>query len=364
MRVALLNPCFWPEVRRGSERFARDLADGLLARGHRPRLITSHPGRPRRDVEGGLAITRHWRPPHRLLDDRGFAAHLTHVPFSYLSLRAGDDDVAHALYPTDALAAVRWSQRTGRPAIVTFMGQAERASLAGRRWAAEIALRAAGGAAAVVALSEAAAASLHRWLGIDARVINLGVDLAAFAPDGPRDDVPMVFCPAAVDEPRKRIPLLLAALPVVRRARPGARLVLVRPRNARLAQELTGVAGVELVDPFTDRALLAAAYRAAWVTALPAVDEAFGLVVVESLACGTPIVGRRDGAIPELVDDARLGSLFDGDDPTGLAGALLQALELAEDTATVAACRARGEDFSIDRCVERYVALYSEVTGA
>ena len=34
VHVALLNPVFWPEVRRGSERFARELADGLLARGH------------------------------------------------------------------------------------------------------------------------------------------------------------------------------------------------------------------------------------------------------------------------------------------------------------------------------------------
>ena len=43
-RIALLSPCFWPEVRRGGERFTRELADGLLARGHHPELITSHPG--------------------------------------------------------------------------------------------------------------------------------------------------------------------------------------------------------------------------------------------------------------------------------------------------------------------------------
>ena len=31
LRVALLSPCYWPEVRRGTERFTRDLADGLMA---------------------------------------------------------------------------------------------------------------------------------------------------------------------------------------------------------------------------------------------------------------------------------------------------------------------------------------------
>src|SRR4051794_1062625 len=113
MRIALLSPCFWPEVRRGGERFVRDLADGLLARGHHPRLITSHPGPPSRTVEDGLPITRHWRPPDGLLRRRNFETYTTHVPFSYASLLAGDYDVAHALYTTDALAAARWSKRRG-----------------------------------------------------------------------------------------------------------------------------------------------------------------------------------------------------------------------------------------------------------
>src|SRR2546426_7045888 len=51
LRVALLNPCYWPEVRRGSERVVRELADGLIAHGHKPRLITSHPGLPSRTLE-------------------------------------------------------------------------------------------------------------------------------------------------------------------------------------------------------------------------------------------------------------------------------------------------------------------------
>jgi len=89
LRVALLNPCFWPEVRRGSERFARVLADSLIARGHAPRLITSHSGRPRRAVEDGLPVARLWRPPEARLRRRQFEDHLTHVPLAYLELRRG-----------------------------------------------------------------------------------------------------------------------------------------------------------------------------------------------------------------------------------------------------------------------------------
>ncbi len=58
LRVALLAPAFFPEVRRGGERLVRELADELIARGHRPRLITSHAGRPSRTVEDGLPVFR------------------------------------------------------------------------------------------------------------------------------------------------------------------------------------------------------------------------------------------------------------------------------------------------------------------
>jgi glycosyltransferase involved in cell wall biosynthesis len=159
LRVALLNPCYWPEVRRGSERFARELADGLLSRGRHPSLITSHPGRPR----------RWWRT---------------------------------------------------------------------------------------------------------------------------------VVCPAAVEEPRKHVRLLLEAFALVRERIPEGRLVLSRPRD-RAAAARAGVsadakaAGVEWRD-VDDARSPARAYGEAWVAVLPAVDEAFGLVLLESLACGTPVVGYDD----------------------------------------------------------------------
>jgi glycosyltransferase involved in cell wall biosynthesis len=362
--VALLAPCYWPEVRRGTERFARELADGLVADGHQPRLITSHPGRPARAVEDGLSVWRLPRPPSGALDRRGFEEHLTHVPLSAAALAAARPDVAHALYPTDGVVAGEWSRVSGRPSVLSYMGVPEPHWIDGARLRRRTLALAARRCDAVVALSRVAADRFRSSLGVDARVISPGVDLQTFSPGGARTPEPTIFCAASILAPAKRVHELVAAFALVRGSRPTARLRLsARAADRGRAEQLVaGADGVELVD-VDDRAALVDAYRSAWLTALPSVEEAFGLVLVESLACGTPAVGRRSGAIPEVLDRDGVGVLYEGG-AAALADALLEGLELAEDPATASACRARAEDFSTERCTRAYEALYTELIAA
>jgi glycosyltransferase involved in cell wall biosynthesis len=197
-------------------------------------------------------------------------------------------------------------------------------------------------------------------------VIAPGVDLAAFAPGGARASVPTILCAADPADPRKRVGVLAAAFARVREERPDARLVVQRPGDPAVAAALgLDAPGVELADLASGggpgRAEIAAANRAAWVAALPSVDEGFGLVLLEALACGTPVVGTTSGALPEIVDRPEVGRLCEPDDPAALAAALLEALALAEDPATAAACRARGEDFAAAATGAAYAALYGEI---
>jgi glycosyltransferase involved in cell wall biosynthesis len=89
-------------------------------------------------------------------------------------------------------------------------------------------------------------------------------------------------------------------------------------------------------------------YRDATLTVLPAVHEAFGLSLVESLASGTPVVCTRDGGMVDIVDRPEVGRTFARGDVDGLTDALLAVIDLAAEPATAVTCseHARRWDWS------------------
>ena len=358
--VALLNFCYWPEVRRGTERVLHDVSTGLAARGHRPRIVTSHPGRPARADEDGVTVIRNWRPPDLPLRIRKIGENLTHLPFSFRSLVAENVAVAHAFTPSDALASVGWSRRTGRPSVLSWMGLMSAGWLSYRALRVETVTRAVFGSDALVVLSRTARDSIWRWTGREGRIIHPGVDLRRFTPGGERDERPTIVCAAAPEVPAKRVGLLVRAFSHVRRSRPDARLVLMRPADPALARELARD-GIELSDVGPGEVVHL--YRNAWVSALPSVNEAFGLVIAEALACGTPGVASRGFGPEEILTDDHVGRLFEGEDEHALARALLEALELAQDPATAAACVRRAADFGTDAQTDAHERLYRELLG-
>lgn len=363
MRVTLLNPVYWPEVRRGSERLVHDLAVGLHGTGVQTRILTSHRHRPSCTVEDGVPVHRVWRPPSRPLARRMVQPHVVHLPFSYAALRRRPPDLAHAFYPTDALAAQRWGARAGRPTVLTWAGLANRRALATRWHGPRVLTTATAGAAAVVTLSAAARDALWRWLRVESTVIPPGVDLDAFIPAPERSPQPTILCPADLADTRKRGDVLLEAFAAVRREVPAARLVLSRPRDTGRAAALAAVDGVELHD-LDELAALRAAYGRAHVLALPSRAEAFGMVVVEALACGTPAVVSDDGGSADIVDGPEVGRVVTGARADAVARGLLEALELAGDPSTVPACRARAGAFSAAATTALHVELYEEVLRA
>lgn len=338
MKLGLLSWIYSPEARRGSERLIRDLADGLIARGHEPVLITSVRGRPGHVDEDGLEVVRKWRLPQRPFLAAGLPPGSGQIALNALAARRGGFDVIHAFHPADAVAAAH----SGRPSLFFFQGVLDRGDWKDRARVLATVKHGARNCDVVVVNSQAAAAAFAEHTDVTPRVINPGVDLHAFKRVADRSEQPTIFCPADPSDPRKAVPELDAAIAQIRRKRPDVRAQTLRKGS----------------DPFVRVEELARHYSEAWVTVLPSYRESFGLVLAESLACGTPVVARDDAAGPEIVDRPGIGTLFNG---AGLADAIERVLDEPHDPA---ACRARAEDFSIDRCVEGYLSLYRQIAGS
>jgi glycosyltransferase involved in cell wall biosynthesis len=82
--------------------------------------------------------------------------------------------------------------------------------------------------------------------------------------------------------------------------------------------------------------------------------EPFGLVMIESMACGTPVIATRHGAVPEVIEDGRTGVIVE--DHAQMAGVIEQA-----DTIDPLECRRYVEErFSKERMVADYEAAYAK----
>lgn len=359
MRIAVLHPTYWPEVRRGSERLAHDLGAALARRGHEVTLLASHDGATTESLEDGMRVVRERRLPSppgaHLYED-----HLATVPATIRRLLGGGFDLAHALLPLEGWAASRARRLGGPPYVLSVHGILNREYLVSRRYRLEMLRTAMNGAAATSVLSEAAAEPFGRYALGDPVILPGGVVCAEYEGERSPAKAPTLLCAASLGDPRKRGPLLMEAFARLREEVPDARLVLAGGQDPYVgrAEDDRLPEGVEAVAIDRTEAL-ARAYRSAWATVLPAIHEAFGLVLLESLASGAPVVAARSGASREVAGDDRTGRLFEPDDEADLARAMRAALELSADPGSAERCREQARRYDWDRVVESYEAVYA-----
>lgn len=215
------------------------------------------------------------------------------------------------------------------------------------------------------AVSDAAADLARRYFPGEYTMLFNGIeiDLWAKAEPWPRDERPTVLF-VGRHEPRKGLDVLLDALPELP---PDVRLWVVGdgPDTDALQRRHANDERIEWlgrVDDEEKRRRMAAAD----VYCTPAVrGESFGIVLLEAMAAGTPVVASDiDGYRNVATDgvDARLV-------PPGDAGALGRAVtEVLTDgslaTSLLAGGQARAESFSMEHLAERYLELYEQIRGA
>ena len=278
---------------------------------------------------------------------------------------------AHVGYPEGA-AAARVAARIGVPLVLTehatflariFANPAHRARYA----------EAVRSAARVVAVGSALAAQIRAEMPHAAPklvVIPNTVDVAAFPLQGPDDRDPDELLWVGYRREVKGTGTLLRAFARVRAARPGTVLRLVGRSTTgeeeagwhQLAAEL-GIADAVRFDPPADRAGVAAAMARAGLFVHPGTRETFGIVAVEALASGMPVVATDSGGVTEVLgpDPGALGALVPHSDPAALADAILATLARRQSF-DPARLRAHAESrYGAPAVAGRIADLYDEV---
>jgi glycosyltransferase involved in cell wall biosynthesis len=337
LRIAMIAPPWFtvpPQGYGGVENMCADLVDGLVARGHEVTLIgAGEPG-----TRASRFLPTYADPPSGRLGEP--LPEVLHTAAVARILDSLDVDLVH----DHTLAGPLLARGRGAPTVVTMHGPV--AGEPGEYY------RQLGDTVSLVAISAAQrrAAPDLPWRG----TVHNAVDVTSFPFRTAKDEMALFLGRL---HPDKGVHLAIdaaraAGLPIVVAGKCTEPRELEYFRTCiepRLGPDVT-IFGT--ADAAAKRDLLA---RAA-VLVFPILwDEPFGMVMIEAMACGTPVVALRRGAVPEVVVDGVTGVLCD--DPADLPAAITAARRLSP-----ADCRAQVEScFAAATMVAGYEAVYRAV---
>lgn len=371
MRIALLSYRSKPHCG-GQGVYVRHLSRGLAELGHEVEVFS---GQPYPELDPGVRLTEvpsldlyresdPFRTPHPrefrdgldlaelgLMYTAGFPEPWT---FSVraarlLRQRAHEFDVVH---DNQSLGSGLLSlQRAGMPVLSTVhhpITHDRRVDLAAAKWWRKITLRrwygflrmqkrVARKLPHLLTVSRSSAEDISTDFGVDLdrlRTVPLGVDTELFQPPQRPRTPGRIVAVASADMPMKGVRTLLEAVAKLRTERELELVLVARLApggpTERLIDELAIGDVVRTVSGIDDDEL-AATLGSAEIACVPSLYEGFSLPTVEAMACATPLVVSRAGAIPEVVgDDGECADLVPPGDAEELAGALAAQLNAPE----------------------------------
>jgi len=324
VRIGIACPYTW-DVPGGVQAHVRDLADNLIGRGHEVSVLTPV------DDPDGADLPAYVVPAGRAVPVpyNGSVARLVFGPLSLTRtrrwLREGRFDVLHVHEPTVPSVSMLAVLAASGPIVATFHTATARSrALQVFGTALQPALEKITGR---IAVSPAARRVVVEHLGGDAVLIPNGVDVRRFAGGvtTPRRAGSTVVFLGRIDEGRKGLAVLLEALPELVRLVPDVHLVVAGPGDA---DDVLAAIPPSLRDRVELLGLISEADK---VSLLASGDvycapnthgESFGIVLVEAMAAGLPVVASDLEAFRRVLEDGRAGILF----PVRDAGALARAL--------------------------------------
>ncbi|MDX2540766.1 glycosyltransferase family 4 protein [Streptomyces sp. WI04-05B] len=339
MKIGIVCPYSW-DVPGGVQFHIRDLAEYFIRLGHDVSVLAPA------DDDTPL-------PPYVVSAGRAvpvpYNGSVARLNFGFLSaarvrrwLHDGEFDVIHIHEPASPSLGLLACWAAQGPIVATFhtSNPRSRAMIA----AYSILQAALEKISARIAVSEYARRTLVEHLGGDAVVIPNGVDVDSFAgakpkPEWQGDTIGFI---GRINEPRKGLPVLMKALPKILDARPSTRLLVAGkgdeeealeglPPELRSRVEFLGMVSDE------DKARL---LRSVDVYIAPNTGgESFGIILVEALSAGAPVLASDLDAFAQVLDQGSAGELFTNGDADALADA---AVRLLGDPGRRAELRERG----------------------
>lgn len=363
MRVGLVCPYAW-EVPGGVQFHVRDLAEKLIGWGHEVSVLAP--------ADDDVALPSYVVPGGRVIPVpyNGSVARLAFgvgpAGRTRRWLRDGGFDVLHVHEPaTPSLSLLACWAATG-PVVATFHTSNPRSR----------AMTAASGVLqsalekidARIAVSEAARTTLVEHVGGDAVLIPNGVDVGFFTAATPRSEWQggTLGFVGRLDEPRKGLPTLLDALPAILDRAPATRLLIAGRGDAddALDEVPDHVRGQVIFLGQVSDAEKASLLRSVDAYVAPNLGgESFGIVLVEAMAAGAPVLASDLDPFRAVLDGGKAGRLF----RTGDAGSLAaEASDLLADGGARARLRAAGlavvGRYDWDRVAADILAVYETIS--
>jgi phosphatidylinositol alpha-mannosyltransferase len=368
LRIGIACPYTW-DTPGGVQAHVHDLAEELLARGHTVQVLApvddpDAPDLPPWVTSAGRAVP---------VPYNGSVARLVFGPLSMARtrrwVREGRFDVLHVHEPVVPSVSMLACFAASGPLVATFhVSMARSRALQVFGTAMQPALEKITGR---IAVSAAARRVVVEHLGGDAVLIPNGVDVGRFAGAKPlpdRPDAPTVVFLGRVDEPRKGLAVLLEALPELVRRVPDVRLLVAGPGDVDEVRKAVPASlrdRVELLGLVSEQDK-PRVYASGDVYCAPNTHgESFGIVLVEAMATGTPVVASDLEAFRRVLDEGEVGVLV----PVGDAAALAAGLaDLLADPARRGALSAAGSRavlaYDWGTVTDRVVEVYESAVAA
>ena len=366
MRIGLVCPYRW-DVPGGVQYHVRDLAETLQGMGHHVEILA--PAEHEESLPAHATFAGRTVP----MPYNGSMASWQFGPVSAARvrrwLRDGHFDVVHVHEPAPPSVSLLVCMIAKGPIVATFHAATTRSKLLAawgpvvRPWLERISGR--------IAVSDFARRVQVEHLGGDAVIIPNGVHVDVFAegsslPGFTRGlDGPTIGFLGRYGEPRKGLPVLLEAMRTVVRRHPGARLLIAGRGEPAEIRDLIG----EDLRPHV--ALLGEISEADKGAFLRSVDvycapnllgESFGVVLIEALAAGAPIVASDLDAFARVLEAGEAGVLVPRGDAAALGRALSDLLADPERRATLSGLGARvAASYDWQVLARRILAVYETV---